>query len=103
MLNRIVPERFSRLLVETVFPNREELGDNPKFPAYYNYCFSEERKIIPMLKAAGFSDAIVLPFWGYSYFWKFPGIKQLDAAFTRLAQAREWRSVSSFAYIIATK
>ena len=56
-----------------------------------------------MLKAAGFSDAMVLPFWGYGYFDKFPGLKQLDAAFTRLAQARGWRAVSSFAYVIATK
>lgn len=103
VLNRIVPERISRWLLETVFPDRKEHGDNPKFPAYYDYCFSEERKFVPMLKKAGFSEAVVLPFWGYSYFWKFPGIRELDTAFTRLAQAREWRAVSSFAYVIAMK
>ncbi len=103
VLNRLIPEKMSRWMLETVFPDRKEDGDNPKFPAYYDYCFSEEEKIVPMLKRAGFSDVVVLPFWGYSYFWKFPGIKQLDAAFTRVARERKWRAVSSFAYVIAMK
>ena len=103
LLNRIIPESVSRRLLEAVFPDRKQHGDNPKFPAYYDYCFSDERKIVPMLQAAGFSDVLVLPFWGYSYFWKFPGIKQIDAAFNRIAQKHGWRAVSSFAYVIATK
>lgn len=103
VLNHLLPEGLSRRMLEAVFPDRKEHGDDPKFPTYYNYCFSDESKVVPMLKAAGFSDAVVLPFWGYGYFDKFPGLKQLDAAFTRLAQARGWRAVSSFAYVIATK
>lgn len=103
VLNRMIPEKLSRWLLETVFPDRKEDGDNPKFPAYYDYCFSDESKIVPMLKRLGFREVVVLPFWGYSYFWKFPGVKQIDAAFTKLAQRREWRAVSSFAYVIATK
>lgn len=103
VLNRLIPEKVSRWALETVFPDRKEDGDNPKFPAFYDYCFSDEEKIIPMLTRAGFSDVVVLPFWGYSYFWKFPGIKQVDAAFTKIARERQWRAVSSFAYVIAIK
>lgn len=103
VLNRLIPEKLSRWLLETIFSDRRDEGDNPKFPAYYDYCFSMEERIVPMLKRAGFSQVCVLPFWGYSYFWKFPGVKQIDAAFTRLARARGWRAVSSFAYVIAIK
>ncbi len=103
VLNRMIPEGVSRWMLETVFPDRKEDGDNPKFPAYYNYCFSDEARLAPMLKRAGFSDALALPFWGYSYFWKFPVLKQVDAAFTALARARGWRTVSSFAYVVAIK
>jgi SAM-dependent methyltransferase len=103
VLNRMIPEKISRWILETVLPDRREEGDNPKFPAFYRYCFSEENKIVPMLKRAGFREVVVLPFWGYSYFWKFPGIKQIDAAFTKFATEREWRLVSSFAYVIAKK
>ena len=103
VLNRMIPERASRWILHTFLPDRHDDGDNPKFPAYYDHCFSDEARIGPMLKEAGFSDWVILPFWGYSYFWKFPGLKQLDAAFTNLAQRRQWRTLSSFAYVIAIK
>jgi SAM-dependent methyltransferase len=103
VINRVIPEKLSRWLVEKAFPDRADDGDNPKFPAYYNYCFSSEEKILPMLKDAGFSGACVLPFWGYSYFSKFPGVRELDAAFADLARRRGWRAVSSFAYVVAVK
>jgi SAM-dependent methyltransferase len=103
VLNRLIPEKISRRALEAVFPDRKDEGDNPKFPAYYNYCFSKTEKIEPMLKRAGFADVVVLPFWGYSYFWKFPVVKQIDAAFTKLARERRWRAASSFAYAIAVK
>ncbi len=103
VLNRLIPESVSRPLLEFVFPDRKPDGDNPKFPAHYDYCFSDESRIVPMLRDAGFSEITVLPFWGYSYFWKFPILRQIDAGFTRLAQDRGWRSVSSFAYVIVRK
>ena len=103
LLNSLMPEKASRLLLETIFPERKPDGDDPKFPAHYNYCFSGEDRMMPMLREAGFSNAIILPFWGYNYFSKFPGVKQLDAAFNRVAARRDWRAVSSFAYVIATK
>jgi hypothetical protein len=103
VLNRMIPEKLSRLVLETILPDRRPDGDNPKFPAHYDWCFSREDKIEPMLRRAGFSDITVLPFWGYSYFWKFPFIKQIDAALTQIARRQDWRNISSFAYVIATK
>ncbi len=103
-LNRVIPERLACAALETVFPDRKPDGDNPKFPAFYDHCFSAESRMLPMLRHAGFAgfaDVTILPFYGYSYFWKFPVLKQLDAVFTALAQRRDWRLVSSFAYVIA--
>lgn len=102
-INRIVPERLTRAALEAVFPDRKPEGDNPKFPAFYDHCYSRESKMVPMLQKAGFSDVTILPFYGYSYFWKFPVLKQIDAAFTNFAQRHDWRLVSSFAYVIARK
>lgn len=102
-LNRVIPEKLSRPILEFIDRKRVPDGDDPKFLAYYDHCFSDERKLAPMLQDAGFLEITVLPFWGYSYFWKFPVLKQIDATFTRMAQARGWRSVSSFAYVIVRK
>ena len=102
-LNRLVPEAMSSAIVRRLFPDRHAEGDNPKFPALYDHCFGDDAKVAPMLRAVGFSETLILPFYGYSYFWKVPGLKQLDAAFTRIARERDWRTFTSFAYIIAVK
>ncbi|HEU5018146.1 MAG TPA: class I SAM-dependent methyltransferase [Pseudolabrys sp.] len=103
VINNLIPENLSRRLLEFFFPHRKEDGLYPKFPALYDCCFSNEDKIVPVLKGIGFSQVTVLPFWGYNYFSKIPVLKQIDAAFTRIARARDWRIVSSFAFVIATK
>lgn len=102
-LNRLVPEAVSSAIVKRLFPDRHADGDNPKFPAHYDHCFGDEAKVAPMLRAVGFRHSLVLPFYGYSYFWKIPVLKQLDAAFTRFVRARDMRLFTSFAYILAVK
>ena len=102
-LNHMVPEAISGGIVRRLFPDRHVEGDNPKFPAFYDLCYGDGRKVAPVLREIGFDEVIVLPFYGYSYFWKIPGLKQIDAAFTRLSRARDWRALTSFAYIIGVK
>ena len=102
-LNRLVPESVSSAIVSRLFPDRHAEGDNPKFPALYDRCFGDERRMRPWLEEIGFREVLVLPFYGYSYFWKVPGLKQVDAAFTRLCARRDWRLFTSFAYVIAVK
>ena len=101
--NHLVPEWLSRAVLHRLFPDRNDHGNNPKFPAHYNHCRGSEAAIVPLLKDIGFREVVVLPFYGYSYFWKIPGLKQVDAAFTRLAQAQDWRTFTSFAFVIARK
>lgn len=101
--NRLVPERLSSAIVHRLFPDRHDEGDNPKFPAFYDLCRGDDRKVAPVLQEIGFRDVMVLPFYGYSYFWKVPLLKQVDAAFTRIVRARDWRTFTSFAYILAVK
>lgn len=103
VINELMPERLSRAVLHALFPDRRDEGDNPKFPAYYNLCRGDEAAITPLLREIGFRDVVVLPFYGYSYFWKIPVIKQIDAAFTQVARQRDWRTFTSFAYVIARK
>ncbi len=101
-LNQLMPETLSRAVLHRLFPDRRDHGDNPKFPAHYDRCRGDEA-LVPLLEEIGFREVVVLPFYGYSYFWKIPGLKQLDSAFTRIAQARDWRLFTSFAFVIARK
>jgi SAM-dependent methyltransferase len=103
VLNTMIPEDLSRKMLEAIFPDRRPDGDNPKFPAHYNWCFSSEEKVAPMLRRVGFADVTLMPFWGYSYFSKFPVIKQIDAMLTDVARRQSWRHLSSFAYLFVRK
>lgn len=103
VLNELMPERLSRAVLHTFFPDRRDGGENPKFPAHYTLCRGSERVLVPLLREIGFREVEVLPFYGYSYFWKVPGLRQVDAAFTALARARDWRTFTSFAYVIVRK
>lgn len=102
-LNRLVPEHVSSAIVRRLFPDRHAEGDNPKFPAFYDLCYGDPAKVAPVLEGIGFREILVLPFYGYSYFWKIPGLRQVDAAFTRYVRARDLRLFTSFAYIMAVK
>ncbi len=103
VINELMPERLSRAVVHALFPDRRDDGDNPKFPAHYNLCRGSEAAIVPLLKEIGFRDVVLLPFYGYSYFAKIPLVKQVDAVFTEVARKRDWRTFTSFAYVIARK
>lgn len=103
VVNRIMPEYITRAAIEALFPHRKPDGNNPKFPAIYDYCYSRDDILLPMLHGAGFSCVLIVPFYGYSYFWKFPLLKQIDGVFTDLARRNDWRMFSSFAYVMARK
>lgn len=100
--NLAVPEWLSSRIVKALYPHRTD-HDDPKFPAYYSWCFSSERKMAPMLREAGFSESLIVPFYGHQYFEKLPIVREVDEALTRLAIRFDWRALTPYAYILARK
>lgn len=101
ILNKLLPERLSGPLLKFFFPFRNA-GEYPKFPADYDWCYGTESNRA-RIQAMGFTEAAVLPFYGHGYFEIVPCLKQLDAALSRLAQRRDWRRLSSYAYMMVRK
>jgi len=100
--NLMIPEWLSQKIVKLLYPHRTDHED-PKFPAYYDWCYSSEKKLEPMLRAAGFSETLIVPFYGHAYFDKLPVIREIDEAVTRMAIRNDWRFLTPYAYIIALK
>jgi SAM-dependent methyltransferase len=97
LVNYFSPERVSHQLQETFAPRR-----NPKFPAYYSWCRSTPALGRELLRI-GFSDVIVLPFYGHAYYRSIPFLNEMNRRWTELARAKDWRSTSSFAYALMRK
>lgn len=103
VLNRLMPEWLSRLVVRVLYPQRRDDGNDPKFPAVYDYCFGDDRTHHELLSRIGFREVAVAPFWGSDYFLRVPGLRELDAAFNAFAAGRDWRKVTTHAYVLARK
>lgn len=100
--NLMIPEWLSGKIVKALYPHRTDDGD-PKFPAHYSWCFSSSRRMTPMLQAAGFSETLIIPFYGHEYFESLPVVREIDEAVTRLAIRFDWRALTPYAYIVARK
>lgn len=102
-LNHMIPASWSRRIVQVLFPNRADGGGDPVFPAHYDWCFSSQAKIAPMLKRAGFRDIHIQPFWGHGYFDRMPGLKQADHLFNLAAAKANLRLFTTYAFTIVRK
>lgn len=102
-LNHALPEQASRAIVHALFPARRDGGDDPKFPAHYDWCRGSDRIVTPMLQRAGFSDVHVQPFWGHGYFKRMPGLRQIDHAFNAMSARLDWRLMTTYAFVLVRK
>jgi SAM-dependent methyltransferase len=100
LINLMLPEALTARVLRIFFPNRHD-EDYPKFPARYDLCYADPRRVGPVLKACGFSEILIAPIWGHGYFRSLPGLRELDATTQRLAEAREWRSLCTYAFTLA--
>ncbi len=102
VVNWLIPEAFSARLLKLFFPWRHD-GDYPKFPARYEMCVAEPSYLAPKLKAAGFSEVLIAPFFGHGYLRSVPVAREIEGALHAWAERRDVRWLSSYAFTLARK
>lgn len=102
VINWLAPEALTGAVLRLVFPERGRAA-NRKFPARYDLCTAAPTVVEPALRRAGFREVLSAPFWGDLYFERLPGFREANDALSALAEARDWRWLSSYAYSIALK
>ena len=102
VVNLVLPEALTARVLRFFFPTRHD-GDYPKFPARYQLCVSNSHKLEPILQSCGFSEVLIAPIWGHGYFRHIPLLRELDAGLQRLAEARDWRWLSTYAFTLARR
>jgi SAM-dependent methyltransferase len=103
VINHVIPESLSSRILQVMFPNRRADGNDPKFPARYEWCFGSEQRLRRMLEPMGFSEIVVVPFWGHGYLKSVPVAREIDAAFNKLAAKMDWRLVTTYALVLVRK
>ena len=102
IVNWLTPEAFSARLLKLFFPWRHD-GDYPKFPARYEMCVAEPSAVAPKLKAAGFSEVLIAPFFGHGYLRAVPVAREIEGALHAWAERRDIRWLSSYAFTLARR
>ncbi|VUD72948.1 hypothetical protein MET9862_03557 [Methylobacterium symbioticum] len=102
VLNRLLPDDLTGRALRLMDRTRND-KEIPKFPAYYDACRASETRLRPFLKEIGFSEALVVPFYGTPYFPRIPVLRQVFRAFDMLCTRHDLRTFASYAYIIARK
>lgn len=102
LANMAIPEALSRRIVRLLYAHRTDEED-PKFPAYYDWCYGDGRKLEPRLRQIGFREAMVVPFFHHEYFESIPVAREIDHLISRVAAARDWRVLTTYAFVVARK
>ncbi len=97
VVNRLIPERMSKTILRKVVKYEYE-----KFPALYDHTTSGDFQLRRM-REIGFHEAAVVPFWGHGYLHFVPPIARLESRFAGLAERRDWRWYSTFAFLAGTR
>jgi hypothetical protein len=101
VVNYLLPEGLSQVVLRHAFPHRRP-DAVPKFPAHYNWCFSTKR-VRARIADIGFSEVVVVPFYGHGYFEGVPLLRTLDRWVSERARLHDFRYLTSYAYTIVRK
>ncbi len=99
--NRLMPERLSALILESVFPDRND-AQTPKFPALYSGCRISQ-SVRASIKAQGFSAVWQIPFWGHGYYKKFPIVRDIHAKSSAIVQRAGLTAFATYSITVAVK
>lgn len=78
MINTMIPQKLTDKLM-CWYSNKSRRT----FPAFYDLCYATEKNR-NIIEDIGFSQVIVLKYYGHPYFDRIPGLKQIDSCFFNL-------------------
>ena len=101
IVNRAIPDSLSSKFLRYVQPERET-NDKPKFPAYYSGC-AISKKTRERIASFGFRNVWQIPFYGHSYYKRFPVLRNIHAGFTKAVAKADILSLAAYSYTIVQK
>jgi SAM-dependent methyltransferase len=100
-VNWLLPDKLAAAIVKTIYKNRTD-DEDPVFPARYSWCFTDAR-LSKMLSGIGYHDVFVLPMYGHGYYKPVPIMHRMQKRFAAFARRKDWRALTSFAFIAVRK
>lgn len=96
--NYVLDERLSQSVLKWVFRGEEKV----KFPAHYDWCVVSEVQRRRLLDV-GFSEAVLVPFYGHHYYARFPLVRDVHRLLSGVIGSLDLHLMASYCFTIARK
>ena len=103
VLNRLVPDAVSELLLRLVQPGRGRQGRHGKFPAFYRWCRGPTRRQLERFRGAGFAVEEYIGFFGHAYFSKLRPLQAIEDWIAASLVRHPVPLLTSYAYVVLLK
>jgi SAM-dependent methyltransferase len=103
VVNRVLPERMSEVLLRTIDPRRTPEGRLAKFPARYRWCRGPTQRQIERFERIGYRVEEYVGFFGHDYTERIPIVRSLENALARGLQRYPIPALTSYAQVILAR
>lgn len=104
VINRLAPERLATSLLAHFNPDRDLIGQQVKFPAWYSWCEGPTRRQIRRLESTGFEVLDFVGIFGHSgYYSHVSSISNIHKQISRFLCRHEVAWQTSFATVLLRK
>jgi len=103
LVNKVIPEKAARSLLDKVQPGRLQLGNLDKFPAYYRWTTGPTKRAIRRFESVGFQVEQYRASFGHLYYSVIPPLDAVEQAKSRFLMRHPVPALTSFAVVVLRK
>ena len=103
VVNRILPQNLSNIILIFNDPSRKKEGKRGKFTAYYSWCQGPSESQIKRFQDLGYSVEEYVGFFGHDYYANVKPIKAISNMITALLLKYPMPSLTSYSYVLLRK
>jgi SAM-dependent methyltransferase len=104
IINRLLPDDWTRDFLTLLQPYRSRSGRRGKFPAYYQWCFGPTEKQFCRFNSIGFEVEKYIGFFGHGgYYRKVPPLRWMHLRKARWLMAHPIPHLTSFTFLVLRK
>jgi SAM-dependent methyltransferase len=100
LVNKLIPEKAARSVLNNVQPGRLQLGNMDKFPAYYRWTTGPTKRAIRRFESVGFGVEQYRATFGHLYYHVIPPLNALEQAKSRILLRHPVPALTSFAVVV---
>ena len=99
--NRILPEKLGHNILKLV--GNRNLNYDQKYLAFYNWCFSNEKKVVANFGSLGYTLVELNTYLGHNYFQRVPILNQLEQLYSWVLYKFNFKKFSTLSLLHVRK